>query len=474
MSRHRMLFASLLLMIATLPTPAFAQVPAKVTPVKLENRTIQVRAGRMEVYRRLYFAGESSSLADSLRKDLGAVAIADAGESRSFESAYRSVVFVARPPAQKDRTVVRFLLPPEDRPVGPQHLPGEELVYEVLLSLDSATAMESSWVSSLEASPLQDQFVALAQAALSVGAGIVPEVFPEQPFVRDATLPLQVAIHRVDLPHKRATLKVTTRVTNPVVQEPGALRKSAQELSAMLARGSARLSPCAIKLSNRLEAAVVGAAPDAGGNIDSAARKRIGKALDTATTRVLALPPCVGEARGTGTLTVARASAVTDVATRFMALASTGADPLTSATDIRNVPLSHWSVSLMGGVTVSRGGDTNFELSDGAPRRKELSGAVTAAALHWHWGYDPAAPEMSVWERLSPFLAFIATPSPGIGLGGNFRPMRGFGVQVMYGWMRAESLRSGFVEGEAIAPGADPFDLGWTRAWTLGISYNIK
>jgi hypothetical protein len=188
-----------------------------------------------------------------------------------------------------------------------------------------------------------------------------------------------------------------------------------------------------------------------------------------------ATPVCVRERAVTSdALAPARAEAVTTVRSRYLALAS-GAEPVTDSTVMRNVPRSRWSVGLIGGGMVTRGGHRNFEIRDKAISQKDLSGLVTAAVIHWHpFPYNPVETDITWAERVSVLGGFATTPSAGFAAGASFRAFRGLGFHASHVWLRSERLRPDFQPGQEVVGDVDPFRLGFTRAVVLGFSYDFK
>lgn len=463
-----------LLIVLLLVSSLDAQQPAEIRQV--HSATIQSDANRLQTYSRFYFQGQYDSLAAVVRTDL-ASALAESHRWASISSAHLSAVLVASQPAQKEPVIIRFLVPPEGGIVAaPARLPGEDSLYEIFLSADEAARIESLWLSTQEELPLRGQIIKMAEAMLAPAATLLeaaahPELLGDPP-----ERPLHIHVRRVVLPHRRATLKVATRITS--VEDQSAVRAKATLLQAELLRGNSRLSPCAISLVNDLSTLVNSSLSDQPGQgYNPAIRKNLVEALIAAIAARIASSVCEQEtsASANGALATARAEAVKAVGDRFLVLAGSSGEPLTSSSELRNAPHSRWSVGLVGGGMLSRGGDANYVLADQVPQRNDLSGLVTAAVLHWHpVAYDPLRPDISWAERVSVFGGLVTTPSAGMATGASFRLFRGLGVQAAHVWLRAERLRDGFQAGEVVDGAAAPFELGLTTAFVFGISYDFK
>jgi hypothetical protein len=455
--------ALLLIVLVLAWSNATAQTPADVAT--LEKASFTATQGTLEDYGRLYHRGQYRELATRLREDLDGIAWR--GARPDFSSRYTSIVVVVRPPAEKDRALVRMLLPPAGPVLAPPHrMPGVDMVYEVFLSYDGAARMESSWVSTPEEYPLRGQLAKLAETAFPSLAALV-EPAPDR--LIDTTV--YVTVNEVRLPRRRASLKVTTRV-----HEAPRLGPAAVALGSAVARGPARLSRCALALSDTLRGTLGAATTPTVASSPAASGEGLPAELASKTAKHLRTKLCEDEVAGEGDggLKVARAEAVADVANRYLAVAAGRPDPITGTAELRNLPPMWLSVGLVGGVMLTRGGDKNFQVSDGATEEDALSGPVTAAVLHLHLPYDPETPDISPQERFSVFGGIAATPTAGFAVGASLRLFRGLGVQVSHVWLRADRLRPEFDPGQAVTGSDDPFELGFTRSIALGISYDLK
>lgn len=438
----------------------------------------------------LYFDGKYDDLADAIQGDLERIEYdPKPKEEPKLSAFYVSVVFVATPPTETDPTVIRFLIPPKGSPVTvpPQRIPGLPKLYEVYLAQDKASLLSSSWSSTETANPLRAQLRKFAGAAVGAVAGGLDrsrdtkEFRPAAEGGRCGANPLFAAVRVVRLPHKRASLQIATRVTNPAVGDVVSLKKEFKGLLAGTHRGPARISPCALVLAEALDERAQGAldkklVDTPSGTVDDAFRQSLVKSLEEELDRALALGMCVSEARDTGSPAALhpRATAVADVGTRFLDLARGDGQPLSATSEMQNAPLQYFSLGLVAGAMLQRYGDVHFEVSNGLLAPKPVSGVVTAAALHVHpVAYDPTAPQATAGERFSLLAGFVTTPAPGLTAGISGRFFRGLGIQASYAWMLVDQLKAKFEPGQAVTVTDDPFRRGITRAWVLGISYDF-
>ena len=446
---------------------------------------VAAASDRVDLYAKLYFGGSYDDLASAVRNDLIKAVYADPQPDPRPDllNSYVSVVFVATPPAQKDLTVVRFLVPPKGSAATepPQRLPGVAELYEALLSRDKQSRIASSWISTAKENPLRAQLIKGAQTIVNPLAGLV-DAFSLHMKIQAVTAaeratisqPLFVVVNRVRLPHARAGLQITTRVTNPAVGDAEELKAEFARLAAQTARGVSRVSPCARVVSTALnaQAAATLAAP-----VTAETRKRLIQALEGEADRVLATTDCTDEAKDTtdGALAHARAEAVAEVVKQNLQLASGDLKPIAGTSDLQNVPHQHLSLGLVAGAMINKSGDVGFQVSNGKLAPKPLSGAVTSAVLHIHpFAYDPASPQATAAERFSFFTGFVVTPAPGATAGISLRFFRGLGVQAGYAAMVVNRLKPEFTPGQEVTVVADPFRRGVARSWVLGISYDFN
>jgi hypothetical protein len=136
-----------------------------------------------------------------------------------------------------------------------------------------------------------------------------------------------------------------------------------------------------------------------------------------------------------------------------------------------NLPLTHWSVSLMTGVMVEQNGDAPAKLDGGKLSRDELSPGLALGGLHFYpLGYR--TPEIARWhERLSLFAAATIAPRPGVALGLGIpiprlpRLMLGLG----HTWMLIDTIGNGDDFGGVPSNAEEPFSAGTRRAWFVSL-----
>jgi hypothetical protein len=314
-------------------------------------------------------------------------------------------------------------------------------------------------------------FQPLASIAEAVAfLGILGEAPP-----RDVTI--HVTINEVVVPHRRALLKVSTRATNVLVLEAKTLRRAATSLDSELQRTVARISPCAVMLTEALRNGIHQLVPDSAAPLDALRRAQLRNALERQARTELAAAPCRNEVDGASSAepSEARANAVAAVSTRYLALVSPAAEAISGSIEVRTSPSQFVSFGLVGGAMLTRGGDDNFEVIDKTLQQKPISGPVTAAVIHLHpFSYDPTAPEISAGERFSLFGGIATTPAAGFATGVSLRFFRGLGLQVSHAWLRANRLRPQYAPGDPAPVGTRPFRLGFTNSFAVGISYDLK
>ena len=468
-------YAWILLLVAGI---ANAQTPAEV--VSASSGFFSTNGNRLQEYANDYFAGRYEALAAKLRSDFTKI---DYGTQPPIKlsSNFVSVVFVATPPAQKDRAVVRFLLPPDGVAVTspPQHLPGTKHLYEAFLSDEKASRMSSAWTSTQKESPLRAQFVKLAKAATGTIAGFADHLFMAKTTAvthatqKHAQNPIYIVINDVTLPHARADIQIATRLRNAEVTDAADLLESFQTLRDEIASGIGRISPCAVAIADKLNGTAISMLT--GSVVTVADRKDLVKQFNKDIDYELTLPVCTDElSTSDGSLIKARADVVRETRDKFLDTAGAGGDPITGTSELKNVPFQRVSLGLISGAMIHRSGDTHFTVDGGKLAPKPLSGLFTAAALHIHpIAYDPEASTPSFGERFSGVVAFVTTPAPGVEVGTSVRFFRGLGVHLGYAAMVVDRLKPDFQAGQEVTVTDDPFRRGITRAWIVGINYDF-
>jgi hypothetical protein len=463
-----------------------SQTSAPVT--NLGVGSVVVPAERIASYSAAYYGGTYGSLDRMIREDIALIAKQQIEGIAEIDNEWVSFAFMARSPAMSESTVARVLVPPRGRGIvspPPDWLPGRSHIYELIVSTDRASVVGSHWLSTLEDAPINQQLGSLG-AAIALGfttpfpigpmrsfLGVAP---PDNPVPSPNTGPLFFAANRIELPHKRSTLKVGTRIQAPAVGTTRAMLDHAEALKVELERGPAMISPCASVLISSLNDRILASTPESSVDLDPTLRRQIATDLARTTEEVLKHSVCFNEANEPSeALAEIRTEAVRDVARRFLALTNPSPQTVTSTVDLRNAPPTRFSVGVVGGGLVTRSGDEHYEISNGTLQPKPLKGVLTAAVLHFHpIGFRPNNPELTLAERFSVFGGTALTPAGGLVGGASVRVVRSLGFQASYVVLRTERLRSGFQENQSATVRDDPFEPGFMHGFVVGGSYDFK
>lgn len=451
--------------------PLKAQTPATVTNLNTGHVSGNYR---LDTFRKLYFDGQYDILAKEILTALTSITYDNAsGETLSVQGTWLSIALVATAPTQKDPTVVRFVVSPEAKITAPPlRLPGLSTVTEVILLDDPKSSVSVAWISTPQVDPKQAQILKLAESTVGSFAGLLQGLTVKE--VGQEKAAFYLSINRVSLPHKRATIQVTTRVSGVDNVTLDDFQGAALDLEAELGRTNVRLSPCAQAISNALVALIEQQKTPL---LLSADRKALSQRAKKVISDTIKGTTCLAEATAAsdGTLQTAQGIAANDVATRFIALITGSPTPVLATTEIRNSPTEHFSFGIVAGGIVSRKGVVRAEVSDGKLVSKPVTGLVTAAVVHLHpLGFDSQAADMEKGERWSLFSGFVTTPSPGVTLGTSMRIYRNFGLQFSHDWLLVDRPERGFTINQAITTDDDPLRNGVTRLWVVGITYDLK
>lgn len=386
-----------------------------------------------------------------------------------------SIVFVAKDPVQNKPVVIRVLLPRRGKVMGelPHHLDGTKDIVEVILLTHQQATASAAWWSTPVQSPMEQQIAKLAETVLSPLAQIL-EVGDAGPrgtrpeTVRDT---MYVLINRIKLPHRRASIQVSTRVSD-VVADGSLMAKRALALEQSLMRGDARVSPCALSLATILRERIQ---TQKSTRLSAQARKALSDSLGVAAARHLDESMCSRESRSEPVLAKARADAVSAVTSQFQSLADPSLEPTTGVTEIKNTPPAYFAFGLAGSAIVSRGGDERVEIKDTIVSDSPLKGLVTAGVVHiYPWGYDETTPYITLGERISMLAGVVITPVPGGLVGAAFHPLRAFGLQLSHGRLMVDTPRPGVSVGQVATSSKEALKRGWTSVWLVGITYSLK
>ncbi len=459
---------STIALIGLLASGVGAQVPAHVkrvvvTDIAGTDSTFLKSLGKW------YHSGQYDSLANSLRTNLEEIDTYDS-------SRYTSVVFISRPPTQEDEVVVRLLLPPTGPVTYPHRAPGVTKLNEVFLTSIAGTVFESAWISTREDDPLQAEVVSAAKTVFPALASIAEatrEKSDPPDSLKDTPRDVIAVVNEVTLPYDRAVVEITSRVHPSLAAKT--LKGRSARTRAQVRRGSARLSVCADSLAVGIDR-VVQAYPDS--VLKAPDRKKLADEMLAAVDAELQRDSvCTAEVAPGGDpgLMELRSAAVSNVIQAFVGLII-APDPIVGSTKMSNTPLSRFSAGLIAGAMLERGGSRNYASEDGVIRADDLSGLVTGAVLHWHpIPFDRGAPDITPAERFSVFGGMTLTPSPGFIVGGAWKFFRGLGAHASIAWLQAQRLREGYKAGyELQADDDDPFQLGFTHALILGLTYNLE
>jgi hypothetical protein len=139
-----------------------------------------------------------------------------------------------------------------------------------------------------------------------------------------------------------------------------------------------------------------------------------------------------------------------------------------------NVPLRRYSLGVVAGFAVGADDDQRAELKSDKVAVDPMNDVVTAITVNIHpKRYDPNALAMTPAERYRCFLGATYTPEFGLMGGVGIGLIRGLSVNVGYGVMRINEIRSGDEFGEAPSRPEDPFDNAAAGFGFLGLGYKF-
>ena len=375
-------------------------------------------------------------------------------------------------------------------------------LFELFLAEDLNVDLQSTYTSIPQEDPLSAQtaeFVQLliSRLALPVSAnrirasaaaalGGVPAA---QKASMDRYPPLAVTLSRVDLPDARAQVTIAHALT--MTDPAGHLRSQARWLADTVQRRAVLQGALLQALPGR------GASSAATQADQDAACGAIAAALEKVLTEVTQGDECaplrpdpakcfaaVRAATGTAHVAAARqhpgCAEAFPLGRRFASMVPDKLPGSKGTVVVRNIPKARWSFGLssafLGGVRTD-GERPRVEMSGGRIVVDPFTRLLAMGTVSWvPGGYDPGAVRMPLAERIRIFGGVAFAPYFGVTTGAGWALNRHLAANVGYARLGYDAPKAGeSLDAPPTPPNrAAPFDLAWTDAWFVGVTFTIR
>jgi hypothetical protein len=340
----------------------------------------------------------------------------------------------------------------------------EARLFQVFVSDDEDDALASLYMSTREKNPLLEQIPGAVEKILDPMLALL-----KSRMVARITEGVErkadgwATVSRIDLPFDRASIKVSFKAELPL--QPALLAKKSSQLRRELQLGEARYWPKAQKLAEEMDT-IVG--------------KYKQQCLAAETDCLNLLDPYFATAveQSCTTCPDEERDALRGVDQKFRALVNNldGTEVAGSA-ELSNVPLTRFSFGLLTGLVVGSSHssgqrvkvDENVYSLDPLDRQLAMvtfNGAFTP--------YDADTFKPTGAERLRWFVGAVITPTFGVGGGVSCLVIRGLGINVGYAALGITVPKDDGRVGDTPKNTNDPFKLGWSGSFFVGVSYSFE
>jgi hypothetical protein len=362
---------------------------------------------------------------------------------------------------------------------------------DILVSDTTAPVLETVFVSTREADPLDAQIPAFIEKTGVIGfvAGTQgkfgappPAEVADVPLLPPPPEPVKVTfkLYAPDVPFPRATIAVKDVIVTPAAVDD--FLDEAGKLRTRLKTHEARSSACAMALVDDHYKAVddtlksaAACKPDSRQGAECV--KALVSALEKSFADRMATKLCVDEKAAP-----APDDPVLLVDTRFHAdVSGLKETRRTAESKLLNVPHTRYTFGLVSSVIVGTphafGGAVRAKVNDdGLYVEDPMAAILNMAVVNIQpWGYDNATPKPEGRERFRLFLGTSFTPDFGIGGGVGFGIIRGLAVNAGWTNLFVNTPKGGIDKlGKSPEDKRDPFEIGYIGVWFAGVSYNFK
>jgi hypothetical protein len=395
----------------------------------------------------------------------------------NYTTRYVVLVWIGTNPLGRTQVMRAVVHSPTPEPYSPD-LPGVTGFTEVFLASSLDARAVSLYTSTREKDPFIEQLPDFIKAIFSpLSATIAGILGGAQGAGREAVEEpkLAVTVSGVVLPIRRASVRVQTKVKDLVSQDD--FRDAVATLGAtLLFDGAGRSGPARAQITQLMTQLPLNAKASCG----PPAAPSSGTAVSRSTACRDALDAVLKSAFDAATKGASDKDivVVTDVDRQFRAVA---VNALSTSAELdftfKNRPLTKFTfgagAAVIANAHISRvrtkiDDRTGQLVSDPLPR------VMTLAFINWSpKGYDEAAAEISIAERVRPFFGAALTPDFGVIGGVNALLARGIGVVGGIGWLFGKGADVEEI-GQPPAAKEDPFKLALSRSVFVGISYNYR
>jgi hypothetical protein len=395
----------------------------------------------------------------------------------NYATRYVVLVWVGSSPLGKTQVMRAVVHSPASEPYSAD-LPGVTGFTEVFLASSLDARAVSLYTSTREKDPFIEQLPEFIKAIFGpLSTTIAGILGGAQGAGKEAVEEpkLAVTVSGVILPIRRASVRAQTKVKDLVSQDD--FRDAVATLgTTLLFDGAGRSGPARAQISQLMTELPVNAkascgppaAPSSGSAVNRS--KACREALDGVLKRAFE-----AATKGASDKDVA---VVTEVDKQFRALA---VNALSTSAELdmtfKNRPLTKFTFGAGGAVIANAHLNrvrTKIDDKTGQLVSDPLPRVMTMAFVNWSpTGYDEAATDISVAERVRPFFGVALTPDFGIIGGVNVLLARGIGVVGGIGWLFGKGADAEEI-GKPPAAKEDPFKLTVSRSIFVGISYSYK